>query len=135
VGVLVVRLRPWRQLNPGMSATVIDRILRWRKAWVGEGAHGDTHRRLFVTFLGVEHGCSADRAEPELEPGSLVTNANVLRCGAIDLVRCREAGKRRKDVVHPELQCATVHRNKRLFENALAPRGMLFAPALMIEGK
>jgi hypothetical protein len=86
-----------------MSATVIDRILRWRKAWVGEGAHGDTHRRLFVIFLGVEHGCSADRAEPELEPGSLVTNANVLRCGAIDLVRYREAGQHRKDTARPTL--------------------------------
>ena len=86
-----------------MSATVIDRILRWRKAWIGEGAHGDTHRRLFVTFFGVEHGCPADRAEPELEPGPLVTNANVLSCGAKDLVGWGEAGQRCKDAPRPTL--------------------------------
>jgi hypothetical protein len=73
-------------MNPRMSATVVDRILRWRKAWVGEGAHGDSHGRLFVTFFGVEHGCPADRAEPELELGSLVTDTNVLGCGAKDLM-------------------------------------------------
>lgn len=86
-----------------MSATVIDRILRWRKAWIGEGAHGDAHRRLFVTFFGVEHGCPADRAEPELELGSLVTNANVLSCGAKDLIGCGEAGQRCKDTARPTL--------------------------------
>jgi hypothetical protein len=86
-----------------MSATVIDRILRWRKAWIGEGAHGDTHRRLFVTFFGVEHGCPADRAEPELELGSLVTNANVLGRGAKDLIRCGETGERCEDTARPAL--------------------------------
>ena len=86
-----------------MSATVIDRILRWRKAWIGEGAHGDSHGGLFVTFFGVEHGCPADRAEPELEPGSLVTNAKVLSCGAKDLIGCGEAGQRCKDTARPTL--------------------------------
>ena len=86
-----------------MSATVVDGILRWREARVGEGAHGDTHRRLFLTFFGVEHGGPADRAEPEPEPGSLVTNANVLSCRARDLIRCGEGGQRGKDTARPTL--------------------------------
>jgi hypothetical protein len=102
-GILVVGLCPWRQLNPRMSATVVDRIFGRRKAWVGEGAHGDTHRRLFVTFFAVEHGCPADRAEPELELGSLVTNANVLSRGAEDPVGCGEGGQRCKDTAGPTL--------------------------------
>jgi hypothetical protein len=136
-----------------MPATVIDRILRWRKAWIGEGAHSDSHRRLFVIFFGVEHGCPADRAEPELELGSLITNANVLGCGAKDPIGCGEAGQCGKDTarptltgeavanadsksVHPELQYAIARRNKRLFETALCtswdvvrepPRGSLEA--------
>jgi hypothetical protein len=135
-----------------MSATVIDRILRWRKAWVGEGAHGNTHRRLFVTFLGVEHGGAADRAEPEREPGSLVTNANVLRCGAEHLIGCGEGGQRGKDTARPTLtgeavanadsEWFTPDLNTQLSAGTrgcsrtdLAPRGMLFARALIIECK
>lgn len=56
-----------------------------------------------MTFFGVEHGCPADRAEPELEPGSLVTNAKVLSCGAKDLIGCGEAGQRCKDTARPTL--------------------------------
>lgn len=86
-----------------MSATVIDRILRWRKAWVREGAHGDVHRRSFAAFFGMEHGCPADRAEPEPELGSLVTDANILSCGAKDLIGCGEAGQRGEDTARPTL--------------------------------
>jgi hypothetical protein len=102
-GVLVVRLCRRRQMNPRMSATVVDRILRWRKAWVGEGAHGDSHGRLFVTFFGVEHGCPADRAEPELELVSLVTDTNVLGCGAKDLIGGGEGSQHCKDTAGPLL--------------------------------
>jgi hypothetical protein len=94
-----------------MPAAVIDRSLRWRKAWVGEGPHGDTHRRLFLRFsailraedFGVEQICPADGAEPELELGSLVAKANILGCGAKDLVRCGKAGQRCKDTPRPTL--------------------------------
>jgi hypothetical protein len=37
-----------------VPAAVIDRIPGRRKARVGEGPYGDGHRRLFVTFFGVE---------------------------------------------------------------------------------
>jgi hypothetical protein len=80
-----------------MSAAVVDRIARRRKSRVGEGAHGDAHSRLFVPFLGVEHGRPADRAEPEREPGSLITDAHVLGCTAGGLVGGGKAGQRRKD--------------------------------------
>jgi hypothetical protein len=146
-GVLLVRLRPCRQLNPGMSATVVDRIFRWRKAWVGEGAHGHAHRRLVVTVFGVEHGCPAHRAEPELELGSLVTDANVLSCGAKHLIRCAERGQRCEDTAGPTLtgeavanadsKRFTLHFNTQLAAGTrgcsrthCAPREMLFATRL-----
>jgi hypothetical protein len=68
-----------------MSAAVIDGILRRRKAWIGEGADGDTYG-LFVTVFGMEYGCPADRAEPEPELGALVASANVLGRGAEDFI-------------------------------------------------
>jgi len=80
-----------------MPATVVDRILRRRKARVGEGSDSYANRRLFVTLFGVKHGCSADRTEPESEFGSLVTYANVLGGSANDLVGSGEAGERCKD--------------------------------------
>ena len=86
-----------------MPATVIDGILGWRKARIGEGAYGDGHGRLFVTLFGVEYSCAADGAEAELELGSLVTNANVLSCGANNLIGCGEAGQRGKDAARPTL--------------------------------
>ena len=79
-----------------MSATVIDRILRWRKARVGEGAHGDTYIRLFMTFLGMEQGRPTHRTEPKSELGSLVPDTHVLGCGARGLIGWREASQRRK---------------------------------------
>lgn len=101
--VFVVYPGAWRQLNPGMSAAVIDRSLRRRKARVGKGAHGDTYIRLLVTLFGMEHGCPTDRAEPECEPGSLVTDANVLRCGARDLVGRGKVGQSGKDTARSTL--------------------------------
>jgi hypothetical protein len=80
-----------------MSAAVIDRSSRRREARVGKRSHGDAHGRPFVSLFGVEHGRPADRAEPERELGSLVTDANVLGRGAKDLVRGGEAGQRCKD--------------------------------------
>jgi hypothetical protein len=86
-----------------MSATIIDRNLRRRKARIGEGAHGDAHRRLFVTFFGMEHSCPAGITEPEPEPGALITDANVFGRSADDLVRGGEAGQRCKDTARPTL--------------------------------
>ena len=102
-GVFVVRPCPWWQLHPRMSATVIDRSSRWRKAWISEGTYGDTHRRLFTAFFGMEHCCPAHRAESELEPGSLVADSHVLGCGAEDLIGTSESGQRREHTTGPTL--------------------------------
>jgi hypothetical protein len=75
-----------------MSSAVIYRILWRRKAWIGESADGDRNMRLFVTFLGVEQVRSADGAEPEPEPGSLVADTNILGRGTRNLVWNRKAG-------------------------------------------
>jgi hypothetical protein len=86
-----------------MSAAVIDRISRGRKARIGEGAHGDTHGRLLVTFFSVEHGRSADGAEPKPELGALIADTNMLGRGAKDPIGGGEAGQRCKDAAGPTL--------------------------------
>jgi len=86
-----------------MSAAIIDRILRRRKAWVGKGAHGDAHRRLFLTLFGVENCCPADRAEPECELGSLIPDTNVFGGGTEDFERSGETGQCREDTAGPLL--------------------------------
>ena len=105
-----------------------------------------------MTFFGVEHGGPADRAEPGPEPGSLVTTANVLSYRAKDLIGCGEGGQRGKDTARPTLtgeavanadsEWFTLNFNTQLSAGTrgcsrthLAPRRMLFAPALIIEGK
>jgi hypothetical protein len=80
-----------------MSAAVIDRIFRRGEARVSEGADGDGHRRLFPPLFGMEHGCPADGAEAEREPGALVADAKVLGCRAEDSVRGCEAGQSCED--------------------------------------
>jgi hypothetical protein len=99
---------------------------------------------LFVTFFGVEHGCPADRAESELEPGSLVADANVLGCGAENLIGSGEAGQRRENAACPTLtgeavananaEGFAINFNAQLAAGTRgcsrphsAPRGMLFA--------
>ena len=106
--MLFVRLYPWRQLNPRMSTTAVDRILRWGKAWVGEGANGDIHMRLLLTFLGVEQICPADGAEPEGELGSSGANANIFSCSAKNLIGSGEAGQRCKHTAGPTLTSEAV---------------------------
>src|SRR5262245_17106685 len=101
--ILFVRLYPWRQLNPRMSAAAVDRILRWGKARVGEGAHGHIHMRLLVTFLGVEQIGPPDGREPERELDSSSANANILGCSAKDLVGSGEASQRCKHTAGPTL--------------------------------
>jgi hypothetical protein len=56
-----------------------------------------------MTLFGVEHGRSADRAEPECESGALVTDANVLGGGAEDLVGSGETGESREDTARSTL--------------------------------
>lgn len=56
-----------------------------------------------MTFFGVEDCCSADRAKPELEPGSLIANAKVLSCGAKYFIRCGKAGQCCEDTARPAL--------------------------------
>jgi hypothetical protein len=82
--VLLVHLRAWRQLNPGMPAAVVDRDAGRRKVGIGEGADAD--RPLLVAFLGVEDRGSADGAEAEPEAGALVAGAKVFGRDAGDLV-------------------------------------------------
>jgi hypothetical protein len=64
--------------------------------WVSERTHGDAHR-VFVTFLSVKDSRSTNRAEPELEPGSVIPNADVLGGGTRDHVRSGETGQRCED--------------------------------------
>lgn len=86
-----------------MSATVINRILGWRKTWIGEGTDGDADEGVFAPLFGVKHACAAARAEPEREFGAMVTDANVVGCRAEDLVGCDEARQRRKDAARTSL--------------------------------
>jgi hypothetical protein len=79
-----------------MPPAVVDGILGRRKAWVGKCAHGDSYR-LFLTFFGVEHICSAYRTEPESEFGSLISGAYVLSGCTDDFVRRGEGGQSRED--------------------------------------
>lgn len=76
-----------------MSSAFINGILRRRKVWVGERANRDSNPRLFMTFLRVKDIRPADRAEPELEPGSVVPCAYILGGNAENLIRCRKSCK------------------------------------------
>jgi hypothetical protein len=91
-----------------MSATIINRNLRWRKTWVGEGPHGDTRRRLFATVFGVKHCCAAYRAEPKLELRPVVADPHVLAGGTGNLIGRGEAGQRRENAACPALTCEAV---------------------------
>ncbi len=91
-----------------MSATIINRNLRWRKAGVGEGPHGDTRRRLFATVFGVKHCCAAYRAEPKLELRPVVADPHVLGGGTENLIGRGEAGQRRENAAGPALTCEAV---------------------------
>lgn len=92
--VLLVDLHSLGQLNPRMTATVIHRVLRWWKTRISKRANRNRYPLVFVPLLGVEHGGSADRAEPEPELGSLISGAHVLRRVAGDFVRRQEASQR-----------------------------------------
>jgi len=85
-----------RQLHPGMTAAVIDRNPGRREIRIGECAHGNTHGFRIAVFRVKQRG-PANGTEPEDEPGTLVTNARVLSCLTIDLVRRRKSGKRCED--------------------------------------
>jgi hypothetical protein len=102
-GVLGVGPCPWRELDPGMSAAVVDGVVGRRKAGIGEGADGDAHGRVLVAFFGVEQVGPADGAEAELESGAVVADADVLGCGADDLIGGGEGGERREDAAGPAL--------------------------------
>ena len=101
-GVLVVRLCPWRQLNPRMPATVVDVNLA-----VGESLdrrrrprrHPPTIRRDLLR-CGTRLSRRPGRTD---EPGPVVTNANVLSCGAEDLIGRGEGGQRGKHTARPTL--------------------------------
>lgn len=129
-GILVVGPYPQWQLHPGMFATVVNRISRWRKTWIGEGADGDRHRRLLAALFGVEYGCAAARAETEPKLGPLVTSANVIGRRADDLIGGGEARQRckytaraaltGKAVANPDSQRFALNLNAQL---AAATRG------------
>jgi len=75
---------------------IVDRVFRWRKAWIGKGTHGDGHG-IVSAFFCVEHVRSAYGAEPESEPRPLISGAYILRSRARDSVRRREGGQSSKD--------------------------------------
>ena len=128
---------PRRQLNPGMSPTVVNGMPRRRKIRVGESADGDADGDLLAPRFGVKHGCPTARAEPEGEDGAVVADAHVLACRAGDLIGGSEARRRRKDAARPPLagkavtnadpqrlplvrQCATDRSNTPLFAAPLS---------------
>jgi hypothetical protein len=73
-----------------MSAAIVDGNSRRWKVRVGKRTYRDAHRFL-VSVLGVEDGGSANRAEPEDEPCSLIADTNVFLGGTEDLERSGEA--------------------------------------------
>jgi hypothetical protein len=91
-----------------MPPAVIDGIFGCGKVWVSEGAYGDAYRGLLVALFRMEHGRSADGAEPESELGALVTDSNVLGCSAVDLVGSPEGGQRCKDAAGSTLTSEAV---------------------------
>jgi hypothetical protein len=91
-----VCLDPTRQLHPGVAATVIDRNLRRGKIRVRECSHGNAHSLRIPIFCVKQRG-SANGAEPEDEPGTLIANACVLGRLTMDLVGRGKTGKRGED--------------------------------------
>ena len=65
------------ELDPGVSATVVDGILRRWKAGVSESADGDGYS-TFDTLFGVKQVRSANRTETKPEPCSLITRSHIL---------------------------------------------------------
>jgi hypothetical protein len=69
--------------------------LRCWKAGVGEGADGDTCAIIPILFR-VEEGRTANRAEPESEPGTAIADAHVFGGLAEYRERSREAARAAK---------------------------------------
>ncbi len=101
-GILVERLRAWRQLNPRVPAALVDGKSRHRKLRVSKRAYGDAHG-LIATLFGVEDGAPANWAKPEYEPGSLIPDTDVFGGGTEDFERSREACQCREDTAGPLL--------------------------------
>jgi hypothetical protein len=75
-GILVVCLGTGWQLNPRVPAAVIDGYSGRRKVWICKRAYGNAYG-VITPFLSVENRGSADWAEPEPEPRSLISGADV----------------------------------------------------------
>jgi hypothetical protein len=90
------------QLNPGVSAAVVDRSFWRSKLRIGESSHRDTHG-LVVPDLGVEHGRATRRTESEQELRALIADPEVFRSFADYFERCREAGERCEDTARSPL--------------------------------
>lgn len=84
--------RAWRQLNPGVPPTVVDRNGRRRKVRVGKRTYGNADSAILAHF-GVEDVSPTDRAKPEDELGSLVAGTDVFGGVAEDLEGCVKAGQ------------------------------------------
>jgi hypothetical protein len=96
-----------RQLNPGVSAAVVDGNLRRWKFRIGERSHRDTNGRV-VADLGVENSRTAHRTKPEQEPRSLIADAKIL-CGlAIYFERSREAREGSENTARASLASKTI---------------------------
>ena len=108
VRVGVVRRQPRRQLDPGVAAGVVDRILRRRKARIGESSDRDGDTRGILAFFGVEYGRPADGAEPEAESGAGVAGSDILGGDTGNAVGAGETGKGGEDAAGPTLARQTV---------------------------
>ena len=101
-------LDPRWQLHPRMATAVVHRILRRREARVGECSDRHSDPRLPKALLGVEHGSSADRAEPEPEPRSMISGADTFGGCTEGLERRDETGQCGEDASGPPLTGQTV---------------------------
>ena len=90
-----------------MSSAFIDRVLRWGKVGIGEGAYGHRHVSV-VAFFGMKHRAATDRAKPEAELRSMIADADEFRSGTHDLERSRVAGKRGEHATRALLASETV---------------------------
>ena len=101
-GILVERFSARRQLNPRVSTAVVDGNSRRRKVRIAQRTHGDGHRMIDAIFC-MEDGSPAYRAEPEYEPGALITDTNIFGGSTEHFERSREAGQGCEDTAGPSL--------------------------------
>lgn len=77
-GIFLEHFGAWRQVNPRMPTAVVYGVSRRWEAGVSKRPNGNGNGNgVTVTFLGMEDGSPADRAEPKPELCSLISGTNV----------------------------------------------------------